>query len=82
MATKKKFTIPCIPIKQGDKTLYMFTADAKKLWRILQINQRDSDKDTGYQRVLSPSRLRSITRFISSGNPVPTSILVSLSAET
>ncbi|BDE72774.1 DGQHR domain-containing protein [Delftia lacustris] len=82
MATKKKLTIPCIPIKQGGKTLYMFTADAKKLWRILQINQRDSDKDTGYQRVLSPSRLRSITRFISSGNPVPTSILVSLSSET
>lgn len=62
--------------------LYMFTASAKVLWNILQINQRDSDKDTGYQRVLSPARLRSITKFISAGNAIPTSILVSLSDAT
>ncbi len=60
----------------------MFAVNAKTLWKLVQINQRDADKDVGYQRVLSPARHRAITRFISEGNPVPTSILVSLSALT
>lgn len=79
MATKakKSFTFPCLPVKQGGRTLYLFAASAKDLWKIVQINQRDPDKDTGYQRVLSPSRLRSITKFISEGKPIPTSVLIS-----
>lgn len=77
--SKKEIVFPCLPVKQGKTTLYVFSANAKQLWSLVQINQRDSNKETGYQRLLSPSRLRSITRFISSGSPVPTSILLSLS---
>jgi|GEM_PF-1078240 len=70
-------SFPCLPVKQGNHTLYLLSANAKKLWDVVDINERDADKDTGYQRVLSPSRLRAITKFIQSGKPVPNSILVS-----
>lgn len=77
MATKRTVKFPCIAVHQAKHTLYIFSADAKALWSLVQINERDANKDTGYQRILSPSRLRSITKFITAGKPVPTSILVS-----
>jgi DGQHR domain-containing protein len=70
-------TFACLPLKQGKHTLYLLSANAKKLWSVVDINERDADKDTGYQRVLSPSRLRAITKFIQSGKPIPNSVLVS-----
>lgn len=77
MALQKWIKFQCVPVKQGKHTLYMISASAKKLWSVVQINARDEDKDEGYQRVLSPSRLRAIATYISKGNPIPTSILVS-----
>lgn len=77
MATVKSLKFRCIAVKQGDHTLYLFAASAKRLWNIVQINTRDADKDEGYQRVLSPSRLRSIAKYIAAGNSIPTSVLVS-----
>jgi DGQHR domain-containing protein len=50
----------------------------KELWKYVEINQRDSDKDKGYQRVLSPSRVNKIATFIDSGKIIPTSIIISL----
>jgi DGQHR domain-containing protein len=73
----KTVKFPCIPITQGKHTLYLLSASAKVLWSVVKINERDSDKDAGYQRVLSPSRLRAITKFIQSGKPVPNSVLIS-----
>lgn len=77
MATQKWLKFKCVPVKQGEHTLYLFSASAKKLWSIVQINTRDADKDVGYQRVLSTSRLRAISSYIAGGNPIPTSVLVS-----
>lgn len=78
MVTKAKvLQFNCIPIKQGKATLYAMAISAKTLWSIVQINTRDADKDTGYQRVLSSSRVRSIAKYIELDNPIPTSVIVS-----
>lgn len=67
-----------VPVKQGQTTLYMFAAPAKTLNTVLKINERESDKDVGYQRTLSESRLRSISEFVHKKNEIPTAIVVSL----
>ena len=56
----------------------MFSAPAKKLYQILTINERDSDKDQGYQRTLSTSRIHSISDFVNKKNEIPPAIVVSL----
>lgn len=87
MATKRKtmaksdevastIGFDCRPVRQGPVTLYTFAARAATLWAILKINEKIEDKDEGYQRVLSPSRVRSIATYIKSGRPIPLSILV------
>ena len=65
-------------MKQGQTTLYVFAAPAKTLDTVLEINQRESDKDIGYQRTLSESRVRSISDFVHKKNEIPTAIVVSL----
>lgn len=54
-----------------------FSARASDLWKIVSINQKIEDKDEGYQRTLSASRVRRIKQYIEGGNALPTSILVS-----
>lgn len=68
----------CLVVKQANYKLYCFAAPARTLWEILKINQRDIDKDTGYQRALSSSRVQSIANYIDHKNPIPNSILVAL----
>jgi DGQHR domain-containing protein len=78
MVTKRKqLKFSCIPIRQGDTTLYAMAVPAKTLWGIVQINERDPDKDNGYQRVLSASRVKAISKYIAGKNPIPTSVLIS-----
>jgi DGQHR domain-containing protein len=67
----------CITFKQGDTSLAVFVASAKRLWQIVDINRKVEDKDEGYQRVLSAARAKKIARFIEEGNILPTSVLVS-----
>lgn len=76
-AKSKILKFSCIPIKQGTTTLYALAIPAKTLWNIVQINTREPNKDVGYQRVLSTSRVRAIAKYIAAKNPIPTSILVS-----
>ncbi|MCW5592450.1 MAG: DGQHR domain-containing protein [Burkholderiales bacterium] len=75
---KRELMFDCLPVRQGDAVLYMFSARATELWKCLQINQRDEDKDAGYQRVLSASRVRSIASYIKAKRPLPLSILITL----
>ncbi len=75
-------TLPAIEISQGDTTLYMFKAKASILFTSLSINRRIEDKEEGYQRVLSPSRVADIMRYISSKRPIPGAIIVSLDKAT
>jgi DGQHR domain-containing protein len=69
---------PCLFITQGLHQLVFFKVKAKELWELVEINQRDSDKDTGYQRVLSESRVAAVKKYIERGNSIPTSILIAL----
>ena len=67
-----------IPIKQHDYVLYLFSAPAKVLFDILAINEREPDKDEGYQRALSTSRVRSISDFVDRRRTIAPAIVVSL----
>jgi DGQHR domain-containing protein len=81
MPTKKKsnaYNFPCVILKQGKHKLICFVADAKTIWKFVKVNERDTDKDKGYQRTLSPSRVNTIARYINNGNSIPNSILISL----
>jgi DGQHR domain-containing protein len=75
---KPKFAYDYIELNQGAFRLITFSAPASELWKILSINRRIEDKDEGYQRTLSPARVRDIAKYVSSNNPVPLSILVTL----
>jgi DGQHR domain-containing protein len=65
-------------VAQGSHTLYVFKAKASVLYDMLSINRRIPDKDEGYQRVLSASRVLAITRYIRQGRTIPGAIIVSL----
>lgn len=70
----------CIPVRQGPYDLVTFVAKAKTIWSIVKVNRRESDKDVGYQRTLSTSRVRSLQQYIDAGNFIPNSVLVSFDA--
>jgi DGQHR domain-containing protein len=74
--TSKEISFPCQTISQGKHKLFLFSATASVLWSILEINQRNPDKDEGYQRALSKSRVNSLARFYASGEAVPTALVV------
>ncbi len=85
MAKARKETfieIPCVEFTQDENTLYFFSGDAKKMWKILAINTKIEDKDEGYQRTLSGSRVKAIAKFIDAGNPITQSLLISLNDAT
>jgi DGQHR domain-containing protein len=70
--------VASIPVGQANHTLYVFTAKASVLYGALSINRRVQDKDEGYQRVLSPSRVQALTRYLLQKRPIPGAIIVSL----
>ena len=63
---------------QHDRVLYLFAASAKTLFEILDINQREPDKDEGYQRILSGSRVRSISDFVDQHRTIAPAIVVTM----
>ncbi len=69
---------PCIPMTQGKHILYCFVISARTLSDLVRINRRDTDKETGYQRPLSPSRVKAIANYIDGKNSIPNSILIAL----
>ena len=64
-------------VKQGSTRFYLFKCKASELWGFSQINQRQEDKDEGYQRVLSRSRVQKLKDFVASDNAIPGAIIVS-----
>jgi DGQHR domain-containing protein len=79
--TSQAIEIPCLRFTQGAHHLYAFVLDAKTAWEafsISRLTEEDDDEDFGYQRILSPARLTNITKYITSGKPIPNSILVSI----
>ena len=67
-----------VPVKQHGQVFYLFSAPARILFDVLEINQRDSDKDEGYQRTLSAARVRSVANFVDQKNTIAPAIVVSL----
>lgn len=67
-----------LKFKQGKYELIFFFANASDIWNHFSINRRVEDKDEGYQRTLSHSRVKKIARYVENGNTLPLSILVSL----
>jgi DGQHR domain-containing protein len=77
-ATKHALRYPAIEIHQSTHKLYLFKANASVLFEFLSINRRIENKDEGYQRSLSPSRVQAITRYITQKRPLPGAVIVCL----
>jgi DGQHR domain-containing protein len=78
ISPKDYISYDVIKFKQGDYDLIFFVAPAKDIWNHFAINRRIENKDDGYQRTLSLSRVKQIARYVEKGNTLPLSILVSL----
>lgn len=74
--------LKCLIANQSGKQMVCFVMKAKELWKIVEINKRDPDQNTGYQRVLSMSRVDAIAKYLDAGNEIPTCILVSFDKPT
>ena len=74
----KPLCVPALQINQGRQTLYAFVAKASVLYEALSINRRVKDKDEGYQRVLSLSRVEAIGLYLSRNKAIPGAIVVNL----
>jgi DGQHR domain-containing protein len=70
--------VTAIEVSQGNRILHVFKAKASVLYGALSINRRVTDKDEGYQRVLSPSRVQAITKYVRQERTIPGAITVSL----
>lgn len=77
----RTLSFPCLNATQGKYNLACFVAPAKTIWKIVRVNTRDPDKETGYQRILSTSRVNAIVRYIDANNSIPNSILICLDSE-
>lgn len=71
-------TVPAIKVVQQGREFFVFAMSAVQLELLTEINRREEGKQEGYQRVLSPSRHRAITKYIQGGGIIPGSIIVSL----
>ena len=71
-----------LEVTQENTKLYVFTAKASVLFGSLSINRRIENKDEGYQRTLSASRVQAITRYIVQKRPIPGAVIVCLDKAT
>ena len=76
--TPEILSIPCVKLTQHNQNIFLFSLDANTLWNILEINERSSDKDEGYQRALSNSRAEDISNFIIQRGIISPALIVSL----
>lgn len=72
-------TIPALKGKMGDKSYYLFSIEPSTLLKIGFVLHRTKVNDSmapTYQRLLVPSRLKGITKFIDNGGYFPNSIIL------
>jgi DGQHR domain-containing protein len=79
---KKERAFNALRVIQSTTPLYLFKASASLLYKMLSINRRVEDKDEGYQRALSVSRVGAIAKFIKTKRAIPGAIIVSLDHAT
>jgi DGQHR domain-containing protein len=68
--------LPAFEMCQGNTKLYVLKSDARALYKTLSINRRTENKDEGYQRTLSVSRVQAITRHLAMNRAIPGAIVV------
>ncbi len=67
-----------ISFEQGKYGLVVFCAPVNDIYEHFSINRRIEDKDEGYQRALSQSRVDVISKYVTANNALPLSVLASL----
>ena len=80
----EKIEIPAIEGDMGGKKYYMFSIEPDLLLKIGFVLHRAKANESEfptYQRLLQPSRLKGITKFIDDGGYFPNSIIVNFSGE-
>ncbi|MBE0705039.1 MAG: DGQHR domain-containing protein, partial [Afipia sp.] len=76
---KEKIEVPAIEGTMGNKTYYMFSLEPQTLLKIGFVLHRTRANETEmptYQRLLVPSRLKGITKFIDGGGYFPNSAIL------
>lgn len=79
---KERIEVPAIEGKMGTKKYYMFSIEPSlllKLGFVLHRTRANESEMPTYQRLLVPSRLKGITKFIDSGGYFPNSAIVNFS---
>lgn len=79
LINKDRIDIPAIKGEMGNKTYYMFSIEPSlllKLGFILHRTKVNESEFPTYQRLLIPSRLSGITKFIDDGGYFPNSIIL------
>lgn len=56
--------VPAIEVTQHNEKMYLFSMKASKIWEVVQINKREENKETGYQRAFSEVRGKKIRNYI------------------
>lgn len=76
--------IPALKGEMGGRTYYLFSIEPSKLLKIGFVLHRTKVNDSmapTYQRLLMPSRLKGITKFINDGGYFPNSIIINFGSE-
>ena len=79
-----KVEIPAVKGKMGKKTYYMFSIEPSMLLKmgfILHRTKANESEFPTYQRLLVPSRLKGITKFIDEGGYFPNSIIINFNTK-
>ncbi|MCW8831490.1 MAG: DGQHR domain-containing protein, partial [Gammaproteobacteria bacterium] len=77
--SKEKIEVPAIEGKMGNKTYYMFSIEPHLLLKmgfVLHRTKANNEEMPTYQRLLVPSRLKGIAKFIEEGGYFPNSIIL------
>lgn len=75
-------TFRCQRVRQDTNDLFIFAAPVKTIWELVEISRREPNKDKGYQRALSQSRVEAIAKYLKSGKPIPTGLVISFDEAT
>jgi len=75
---KGPYIYECHAYEEKGLQFVVFAAPANDLYSFLKINRRSENKDEGYQRAISMSRVQAIAKFVDSGGVLPTAIYISL----
>jgi len=75
----KNINIQCIPFTQNGIALFIFAINAKFIYNRFDVSRRIEDKEKGYQRSFTKTRINQIKKYIDKENGIlPNSVLVNI----